>query len=213
MFLFARAIRFRGSWDVTMNSADDNLKNMKRAKNNDGRVSVRLRDIEPHDLPKLFEFQLEAEANRSAATHPRSSDEFDAHWERILKDPGVIVRSILAGDVLAGCISCFKNEEHDSIGYRVGSEFWGRGIATQALELLLDQVPVRPLHARVAVTNTASIRVLQKCGFEIVEYQHSPGDPAYSSRQIELLSCRVSRRSVAKFLVEDNNRLSHQRFR
>ena len=30
---------------------------------------------------------------------------------------------------------------------------------------MLDEVPVRPLHAHVVAHNLASIRVLEKCGF------------------------------------------------
>ena len=170
-----------------MNSADKNLNYPKEAKANDGRASVRIRGIEPHDLPTLFEFQLDPEANRLAATHPRNSDAFDAHWEVILKDPSVTVKAILVGDVLAGSITCFKSDGHDSIGYWVGKEFWGQGVATQALVLLLDQVPVRPLHARVAVNNAASIRVLKKCGFEIVGYQHSQADDRYQECEEAIL--------------------------
>jgi RimJ/RimL family protein N-acetyltransferase len=45
---------------------------------------------------------------------------------------------------------------------------WGRGIASRALELLLELVPARPLHARAASDNIASLRVLRKAGFEII---------------------------------------------
>ncbi len=97
------------------------------------------------------------ETIRLALTHPRSADAFDAHWESIFGDSSVVVRGIVVGRVLAGCISCFKSDGHDSIGYWIGKEFWGKGVATRALELLLVEVSIRPLHARVAVTNGASI--------------------------------------------------------
>ena len=42
--------------------------------------------------------------------------------------------------------------------------WWGRGVATRALALLVDEVSVRP-HAYVAAHNVGSIRVLEKCGF------------------------------------------------
>lgn len=51
------------------------------------------------------------------------------------------------------------------IGYWIGREYWGRGVATQALRLFVAEVPDRPLHAHVAAHNAGSIRVLQKCGF------------------------------------------------
>ena len=51
------------------------------------------------------------------------------------------------------------------LGYWVGREWWGRGIATQALALFVDEVSIRPLYAHVAAHNVGSIRVLDKCGF------------------------------------------------
>jgi RimJ/RimL family protein N-acetyltransferase len=49
----------------------------------------------------------------------------------------------------------------------------GRGIASRALALFLEQVPVRPLHARAASDNAGSLRVLQKAGFEIIGTEQS----------------------------------------
>ena len=40
--------------------------------------------------------------------------------------------------------------------------------ATQALAEVLDVVEPRPLHAYLAKSNVASIRVLEKCGFTAV---------------------------------------------
>src|SRR4029453_19193159 len=55
--------------------------------------------------------------------------------------------------------------------YWIGREFWGRGIATQALAVLLSAVKTRPLYARAAKDNIASLRVLEKCGFTITGYE------------------------------------------
>ena len=43
----------------------------------------------------------------------------------------------------------------------------------RVLALFLGQVPVRPLHARAASDNAASLRVLQKAGFEIIGTEKS----------------------------------------
>ena len=45
------------------------------------------------------------------------------------------------------------------VGYWLGREFWGRGVATRALARFLGVVTGRPLHARVATNNQGSIRV------------------------------------------------------
>jgi len=53
------------------------------------------------------------------------------------------------------------------VGYLIGKESWGKGIATKALAEFLGYVKTRPLFAHVAKHNFASQRVLQKCGFVI----------------------------------------------
>jgi RimJ/RimL family protein N-acetyltransferase len=135
---------------------------------------IHLRTIEPDDLPRLYEFNLDPDANRLAATVPRSAEAFRAHWERILADPGTIARAISAGNVLAGSISCFNFDRLDYVGYWVAREFWGKGVASKALELLLNEVSLRPLYARAATTNRASLRVLEKCGFVVQSIHASP---------------------------------------
>jgi RimJ/RimL family protein N-acetyltransferase len=57
--------------------------------------------------------------------------------------------------------------------YWIDRPAWGRGIATQTLELLLKLVPARPLHARAASDNIASLKVLQKAGFNIIGTENS----------------------------------------
>ena len=54
------------------------------------------------------------------------------------------------------------------VGYWIGKPFWGRGIATAALEAYLAEEKTRPLRARVSDRNRGSIRVLEKCGFRPV---------------------------------------------
>jgi len=66
---------------------------------------------------------------------------------------------------VAGNIGSWQDDGLQLLGYWVGREFWGRGVATQALALLVDEVSTRPLYAHVAAHNVGSIRVLEKCGF------------------------------------------------
>lgn len=57
--------------------------------NNSQLTKVRIRPVTSNDLPVLYGQQLDAEANQMAFTHPRSADDFDAHWAKILSDPSV----------------------------------------------------------------------------------------------------------------------------
>lgn len=141
--------------------------------------SVGLREVATSDLPKLFEFQRDPESNRMAAVKPRSEEEFRKCWDAILADRGGLVRAITADGVLVGHISCFNMDGMDAVGYWIAREHWGRGIATRALSRFLELVPVRPLHARAARHNAASIRVLERCGFRITGYRVSPATERY----------------------------------
>jgi RimJ/RimL family protein N-acetyltransferase len=138
-----------------------------------------LRDVCATDLPTLFQHQLDPDANRMAVVNPRDAGAFNAHWAKILDDRSIVAKAIVADGILLGHISCFKLDGRDAVGYWIAREHWGRGIATRALALLLEQVPIRPLHARAARSNAASIRVLERCGFELTGYQVSPADDRF----------------------------------
>ena len=148
---------------------------------------VCLRNVERADLPRIYEFQLDPESNRIAVTNPRSAVVFDAHWVAALEDPNVAAKSILVGNVLAGCISVFMTDGVLHVGYWLGREFWGKGIASKALALLMAEVTVRPVYARVATSNGASLRVLQKCGFVVERVWLAPADDRYPECEEALL--------------------------
>lgn len=114
-----------------------------------------------------------------AVVNPRDAGAFEAHWAKILGDRSVVARAILLDGVLVGQISCFKLEGREHVGYWIARDHWGKGIATRALALLLEEVAVRPLHACAARSNVASIRVLERCGFEITGHRVSPADDRF----------------------------------
>jgi len=144
-------------------------------------VRVRLRPVKADDVPTLFEHQLDPESNWMAAVKPREREAFGTHWAKILEDRSSVARAILADDELVGQISCFRMDGVDMVGYWIAKAHWGRGIATQALALLLKEVATRPLIARVARHNVASIRVLERCGFIITGYESSPESERYTA--------------------------------
>jgi len=128
---------------------------------------VRLRDVTEGDLPILFEQQRDPEANRMAAFPARDREGFTAHWTKILDDPTVTKKAILFNGQVAGNIVSFEQSGSPKVGYWIGKNYWGKGIATKALSEFLGHVKVRPLFAHVAKHNVGSIRVLEKCGFTI----------------------------------------------
>lgn len=131
---------------------------------------ITLREVAPADLDAFFAHQLDPEANRLAAfvgENPRDRAVFDARWARILASPRNVNRTIVAGGKVVGHVACFPQDGKLEVTYWLGREFWGRGLATQALQAMLRLVPTRPIHARCATDNVGSLRVLQKCGFVI----------------------------------------------
>ncbi len=142
------------------------------------------------DVAAMFEMQLDEEVNRLSGTIPRGRDAFEAVWKKILETGeagGVTPRAIEVDGRLVGMINAFPQEGKACIGYLIAREHWGRGIASEAVRLLLGEVTVRPLFARVPVHNVASQRVLQKNGFEIVERGRSEGTERYVASEVFLL--------------------------
>lgn len=135
-------------------------------------MSLTLREIVDADLPILFEQQLDPEANWMAAftaKDPADREAFERHWERIRRDPEIVLRVIEVDDQVAGYVSSYIEEGEPEITYWLGRAYWGRGVASRSLRLFLDHVNgARPMRARVAKDNVASLKVLQKCGFVIV---------------------------------------------
>ena len=72
--------------------------------------------------------------------------------------------------VIGACGLVFQYEATPELGYWLGVDFWGQGYATEALHALIDyafaDLAHEALQAGARVTNPASRRVLEKCGFQ-----------------------------------------------
>jgi RimJ/RimL family protein N-acetyltransferase len=133
--------------------------------------TVALRPVEDADLDALFDQMRDPESVRMAAFTPEDPEDrgaFDAHMTRLRTSPDIILRAVTSDGELVGSVGSFVMDGQTEVTYWIDRAAWGRGIATRALALLLDQVPVRPVQARAASDNTGSLRVLQKSGFRIV---------------------------------------------
>lgn len=127
--------------------------------------AVELRPVEPPDVLVFFEHQRDTEAVRMAAFASRDREEHVAHWSGILRDRSAVARSVLVAGEVVGNVVSWPQDSERLVGYWIARERWGRGIATRAVGLFLEEVRDRPLVAYVAESNFGSIRVLEKCGF------------------------------------------------
>jgi RimJ/RimL family protein N-acetyltransferase len=130
-------------------------------------MKVELREVRAADLPVLFEHQADPVATEMAAFPSREREEFMEHWQRILANKSGFIRAVVADGRLAGNVLSFDRDGEREVGYWIGREFWGAGIATAALAAFLEIETTRPLYAGVAPHNVGSLRVLEKCGFAV----------------------------------------------
>ncbi len=129
---------------------------------------IHIRDVTESDLPILYEQQLDPEATAMAAFPSREHDAFMAHWKKIMAYENNLIKTISYVGEVAGYILSWEMEGEREVGYWLGKEYWGKGIATQALTEYISIVKTRPLMAHVARHNIGSRRVLEKCGFKVI---------------------------------------------
>jgi RimJ/RimL family protein N-acetyltransferase len=132
-----------------------------------------LREVTEDDLVIFFEHQQDPDANWMAAftaKDPTDWAAFAAKWAKILGDGTGTAKTIVCGGRVAGYILSFIApwSGQREVSYWVGRDQWGRGVATKALATFVDGQAERPLYARAARDNFASIRVLEKCGFILI---------------------------------------------
>ena len=142
-------------------------------------MNIRLREVEPGDLPLFFEHQRDPVAVEMVAFTSRDRPAFDAHWAKILADETGLIRTIVLESAVsadsaprehvAGNIVSWNSHGRRELGYWIDRAVWGRGVATAAVAAFLRLEQTRPLYAGVAKHNTASRRVLEKCGFTFGE--------------------------------------------
>jgi RimJ/RimL family protein N-acetyltransferase len=83
--------------------------------------------------------------------------------------------AIVVEDEVVGCIGLEVQEDvyrkSAELGYWLSEDFWNRGIMTHVvknmIEMAFANLPIVRLYAYVFEGNTASMRVLEKAGFEL----------------------------------------------
>jgi RimJ/RimL family protein N-acetyltransferase len=136
-------------------------------------INLWLRPVHNSDLPIFFTQQKDPDANQMAAftsRDPSDQEVFNSHWQKIIVSDTVIIRTIVCEEQVAGYVLSYLDEGKPEVGYWIGKEFWGKGLATRALaEFLSSANTIRPIYARTAKDNQASKRVLEKCGFCVIK--------------------------------------------
>jgi RimJ/RimL family protein N-acetyltransferase len=147
---------------------------------------IDLRAIDDDDLDAVFEMMRDpagVEAAAFTAADPDDRDAFDAWIARQRAAPDVECLVVTEDGGFAGTIAAFTIDDDREVSYWIARHAWGRGVATEALRLLLVREAERPLFARVAAHNAASRAVLAKAGFTEVsrDVAFAPG----AGREVE----------------------------
>ncbi len=103
--------------------------------------------------------------------HPYSRADAEAFLDYLARAPHETVFLIEAEGAACGMIGLdFGNDEGPEIGYWLGVDHWGNGFATEAVRAVIDYAfeehVIDELFGGARVTNPASRRVLEKCGFQ-----------------------------------------------
>jgi RimJ/RimL family protein N-acetyltransferase len=108
--------------------------------------------------------------NTARLPHPygvADAEQFVAGANR--RDGEAIFVIMLDGAPIGAC-GIDPREDGPEIGYWLGIDYWGHGYATEAVRALIDygfdDLDHEALQAGARVSNPASRRVLEKCGFQ-----------------------------------------------
>ena len=136
-----------------------------------------LREYTDADLERLVSLANNQNVSRYLLyTFPYPCTVRDAEWwiGTGSKQNGAIARVIEYQGLFVGSVGINPQSgwrEHlGEIGYWVAEEYWGKGIASAALSQMTDYGftagDFRKLYAPVLAPNVASMRVLEKCGYQ-----------------------------------------------
>ena len=109
--------------------------------------------------------------NTARIPHPYGIADAESFFASVNKRDGEIAFLITRDDTVIGtCGIAPPRREAPELGYWLGVPFWGQGYATEAARAVIDHafadLGYEELEAGARVTNPASRRVLEKCGFQ-----------------------------------------------
>ena len=133
-----------------------------------------IRPFRESDAEDAFEWRSDPEVNRFMP-YP-CDDNVEELRQRIkewITDNDKYAIVLKATDKVIGDISLEWSEKDGvhEIGYNINRSFWRKGYATEAVKALIQWAFNAPqviaIEAETESENTASIRVLEKCGFKL----------------------------------------------
>jgi RimJ/RimL family protein N-acetyltransferase len=136
-----------------------------------GRLTLREPRLEDAEAIAALVNDRRIAENTSRIPHPYSLADAQAFLTDANTAEREVVLLITTRSGIVGCCGIAKRgSEAPEIGYWLGVAFWGRGYATEAARALIDHafgdLGCDVLLGGARVSNPASRRVLEKCGFQ-----------------------------------------------
>ena len=111
---------------------------------------------------------------RNRMPHPYTKEDADEFILLASSPDGPTIRAITLDGTLAGVIGLHPGQDvyegTAELGYWIGEAYWGLGLASAAVKKMISigfqELKLRRIYASVYDYNTASMRVLEKNGFE-----------------------------------------------
>lgn len=135
---------------------------------------IELRAFKNSDQQALVNILNDTEVTKWLSSKiPNPYTQSDADWWINVGSLAGYVKAITLNGELIGCIGVSVDEfeycRNGEIGYWLSKNSWGKGFATEAVNLATQAVfakgQINRIHAAVFSDNTGSMRVLQKCGY------------------------------------------------
>jgi len=108
--------------------------------------------------------------NTMRIPHPYGVDDAERFIATVNRQRGEATFAVTLDRELIGVCGVEPREDGVEIGYWLGAPYWGRGYATEAVRAAIDHafgaLGHDTLQAGARVSNPASRRVLEKCGFQ-----------------------------------------------
>jgi len=124
------------------------------------------------DVPAIVRFagDRRVAVNTTRIPHPYGAADAEQFIASISRENGGVTFAIVLDSSLIGICGIDLRPEGADLGYWLGAPYWGRGYATEAVRAVIDhafsELGHEVLLSGARVSNPASRRVLEKCGFQ-----------------------------------------------
>jgi RimJ/RimL family protein N-acetyltransferase len=124
------------------------------------------------DVPAIVHFAGDRRIveNTVRIPHPYGANDAEQFIASINREDGSATFAIVLDGAVIGICGIDLRQDGAELGYWLGAPYWGRGYATEAVRAVIDHafgaLGHEVLQSGARVSNPASRRVLEKCGFQ-----------------------------------------------